>query len=54
MIFRRRIKNSYDNMVKRIKKDIIKSLGKKGIKVSYLDVNLNQNNVCLQLSVSKE
>lgn len=44
--------NPYGKLVKKIKKEIVLNLQRKGIIVSEIDVDLKQNNVSLKLSVN--
>ncbi|NLD48302.1 MAG: hypothetical protein GX660_14095 [Clostridiaceae bacterium] len=52
MIVKWSIINPYSKLVKKIKKEIVFNLQRKGIMVSQIDVDLKQNNVSLKLSVS--
>lgn len=44
--------NPYGKLVKKMKKEIVLNLQRKGIIVSEIDVDLKQNNVSLKLSVN--
>ncbi len=55
MFFKKKEKNTYNNdVVAKIRGEIIQSLRKKGVSFSEIDVDFRQENVSLKLSINEK
>lgn len=51
MILERRFADSYNRLMKMIKRDLLKNLGEKGIQISNINVVLGENKLKLKMSM---
>ncbi|WP_085946266.1 metal-dependent phosphohydrolase [Acetivibrio cellulolyticus] len=54
MFLKRKEKNTHNDVVAKIRGEIIQSLKKKGISFSEIDVDFRQENVSLKLSINEK
>lgn len=54
MFFKKKEKSTYNDVVAKIRGEIIQSLRKKGVSFSDIDVDFRQENVSLKLSINEK
>jgi len=54
MFFKKKEKNTYNDVVAKIRGEIIQSLRKKGVTFADIDVDFRQENVSLKLSINEK
>lgn len=53
-LLRRKLAKPYNRQMGKMRRDLIVSLRRKGIKISNVQIDLDQNNVLLRLSIPQE